>query len=67
MNQAETFADIYADKSLRLLDIVYELHASDKGYPYQNLPFASYKDGKVILKDNLLTELQKNPDANLTA
>jgi hypothetical protein len=58
-------SDLHSDCTMRLLDIVYDLHGSDKGYPYQNVPFSSGDDGAITLSENLMSELSKEENKNL--
>ncbi|APB98470.1 hypothetical protein [Polynucleobacter asymbioticus] len=58
-------SDQHLDNTIKLLDIVYDLHGGDRGYPYQNVPFSVDEKGSVTLKENLLSELNKGEDKNL--
>ena len=61
----EFMANDNINKSIRLLDIVYDLHGDDKRYPYQHLPFSVSESGAVVLSDNLLTALNKDENVDL--
>jgi len=58
-------SDSHGENAERLLDIVYDLHGGDKGYPYQNMPFSRGEDGAVRLSANLMSELNKEENQNL--
>ena len=57
--------DEYVENSIRLLDIVYDLYGEDKRYPYETLPFSVKADGRVVLSDDLMTELEKEGNNDL--
>jgi hypothetical protein len=57
--------DDHAENAVRLLDIVYDLYGNDRGYPYESLPFSVKTDGVVVLSDDLMTELEKEANADL--
>lgn len=37
--------DLHSERAIKLLDIVYGPHGSDKCYSYENIPFSSNEDG----------------------
>lgn len=53
------------DKTIRLLDIVYELYGTERLYPQREVPFSVSDNGVVILSHGLLTELQKSENSDL--
>jgi hypothetical protein len=57
--------DLHSDYAIKLLDIVYDLHGSDKRYPYENIPFSSNEDGAIALSPSLLEELKKDENQHL--
>ena len=57
--------DEHSEKSIRLLDVIYNLYSADRGYPYENLPFSVSDDGVVTLGNGLMAELNKNGDSDL--
>lgn len=57
--------DLHSERAIQLLDIVYDLHGSDKRYPYENIPFSSNEDGAITLSPGLIAELNKNKDQDL--
>jgi hypothetical protein len=59
--------DEHAENAVRLLDIVYDLYGNDKRYPYETLPFSVKADGRVVLSDDLMTELEKESNNDLIA
>ena len=59
--------DLHSERAIQLLDIVYDLHGSDKRYPYENIPFTSNEDGAITLSPGLIAELNKNKDQDLMA
>ena len=58
-------SDPHTESTIRLLDIVYDIHGSDKGYPNENLPFTIGGDGTVTLSENLMTMLNKTGNQDL--
>lgn len=57
--------DLHSEHTIKLLDIVYDLHGSDKHYPYENMPFSSNEDGAIILSPSLIEELSKAENMHL--
>jgi hypothetical protein len=62
MNMSDSFQ---SENTLRLLDIMYGLYGSDRGYPTQKLPFIAGDDGSVVLDADLMTELNKDGNQDL--
>jgi hypothetical protein len=57
--------DLHSECAIKLLDIVYDLHGSDKRYPYENIPFSSNEDGAITLSPSLTAELSKDENQDL--
>lgn len=57
--------DLNSEHAIKLLDIVYDLHGSDKRYPYENIPFSSNEDGAITLSPGLTAELSKCENQDL--
>lgn len=57
--------DEQEDRTIRLLDIIYELYGEDKDYSHSDLPFSISDNGMVILSYGLFTELQKPENRDL--
>lgn len=57
--------DLHSEHVIKLLDIVYDLHGSDKRYPYENIPFSSNEDGAIILSPGLMEALSKDENMHL--
>lgn len=57
----------HSEHAVQLLDIVYDLHGSDKHYPYENIPFSSSEDGGITLSPTLMAELGKHENQYLTS
>lgn len=57
--------DLHSEHAIKLLDIVYDLHGSDKRYPYENIPFTSNEDGAIILSPSLMAALNKDENMHL--
>ena len=57
--------DLHSEHAIKLLDIVYDLHGTDKRYPYENIPFSSNEDGAIILSPSLMEELNKDENMYL--
>ena len=52
---------------MRLLDIIYGLHGTDKGYPYEHIPYSINKLGRVAFSKALMSELSKDENEDLVA
>lgn len=56
-------SDLHSENTIKVLDIVYALHGTDKGYPYEHLPYSVNKLGVVrlskALKDGLSIDLDR--------
>jgi hypothetical protein len=57
--------DLHLEHAIKLLDIVYDLHGSDRRYPYENIPFSSNEDGAIILSSGLMEVLSKDENIHL--
>lgn len=57
--------DFHSEYAIKLLDIVYDLHGSDKRYPYENIPFSSNEDGAITLSPGLMAALKKDENQDL--
>jgi hypothetical protein len=58
-------SNLQEESTLKVLDIIYALHGSDKDYPYEHLPYSVNKLGVVRLSKALKDALGKDLDKGL--
>jgi hypothetical protein len=57
--------DEFADKTLRLLDVIYALYGGEEDYPLKNWPFIENDDGGIVLSDALNDALNTDEHRDL--